>query len=92
MLLVGDYRLAVVTEGLGEPTVTSDAICGEARVTAGQPALLTVVGTEAEPVHVPTGMRSASALTGRSTRGGTGRLAPATTAAGRTWCCAVHWS
>lgn len=54
MLLVGDYRLAVVTEGLGEPTVTSDAICGEARVTAGQPALLTVVGTEAEPVHVPT--------------------------------------
>ena len=53
MLLVGDYHLAVVAEGLGEPAVHSDRVCGETLVTAGQSALLAVVGTDAEPVRVP---------------------------------------
>ena len=53
MVLVGDFRLAVVTDGLGEPTVTSDTISGQASVAAGQSGLLTVVGTEREPVHTP---------------------------------------
>ena len=64
VLLVGDYRLAVVTDGLGAPTVTSDVICGCARVAAGQPGLLTVVGTQAEPVRVP----SADEVRGRVER------------------------
>ena len=53
VFLVGDYHLAVVAEGAGEPDVQRDRVSGQVRLTAGQSALLTVVGTEAEPVHVP---------------------------------------
>ncbi len=64
MLLVGDYRLAVVCDGLGEPAVTSDRIAGRAVLTGGQPGLLAVIGTETEPVHVP----SAEEIRGRVER------------------------
>jgi GH15 family glucan-1,4-alpha-glucosidase len=53
VLLVGDYHLAVVAEGFGEPEVQSDGVFGEALMTAGCSALLAVVGTEVQPVHVP---------------------------------------
>jgi GH15 family glucan-1,4-alpha-glucosidase len=53
MLLVGDYHLAVVCDGLGKPTVNSDRVRGRTLLTAGQRALLAVIGTEDEPVHVP---------------------------------------
>ena len=53
VLLVGDYHLAVVAEGLGEPDVHTDRVSGEALLAAGQSSLLAVVGTEGEPVHVP---------------------------------------
>jgi GH15 family glucan-1,4-alpha-glucosidase len=53
VLLVGDYRLAVVCDGLGEPAVMTDRVNGRAVLTAGQRGLLAVIGTETEPVHVP---------------------------------------
>jgi Glycosyl hydrolases family 15 len=53
MLLVGDYRLAVVCDGLGEPAIKSNGVTGRAVLTAGEPAMLAVIGTETEPVHVP---------------------------------------
>ncbi len=53
MLLVGDYRLAVVCEGLGESAINSDRVTGRAVLSAGKRGLLAVIGTEAEPVHVP---------------------------------------
>ncbi len=53
VLLVGDSHLAVVAEGVGEPEVQSDRVSGQALVAAGRSALLAVVGTEAQPVHVP---------------------------------------
>ena len=53
MLLVGDYRLAVVCDGLGEPAVATDRVTGQAVLKAGQRAMLAVIGTETEPVHVP---------------------------------------
>ena len=53
VLLVGDYRLAAVCDGFGEPAVSSDRVTGRAVLTAGQRALLAVIGTETEPVHVP---------------------------------------
>lgn len=53
MLLVGDYHLAVVADGLGEPVLGDDRITGHVLVRAGEPGLLAVVGTESEPIHVP---------------------------------------
>ncbi len=53
VLIVGDYHLAVVAEGLGEPDIASGGVSGQALLATGQSALLAVVGTEAEPVHVP---------------------------------------
>jgi hypothetical protein len=53
MLMVGDCRLAVVSDGLGEPTVRRDRVVGRAVLSAGQRGLLAVIGTENEPVHVP---------------------------------------
>ena len=53
MLLVGDYRLGVVCDGLGAPAVTTDRVTGRAVVTAERRAVLAVIGTETEPVHVP---------------------------------------
>jgi GH15 family glucan-1,4-alpha-glucosidase len=64
MLMVGEYRLAVVCAGLGEPTINSDRVTGRAVLTAGQDALLAVIGTETEPVQVP----SAEEIRGRVER------------------------
>jgi GH15 family glucan-1,4-alpha-glucosidase len=64
MLMVGDYRLAVVCDGLGEPTLNSDRVTGRALLTAGQDALLAVIGTETDPVQVP----SAEEIRGRVER------------------------
>jgi GH15 family glucan-1,4-alpha-glucosidase len=54
VLLAGDRCLAVVTDGLGEARLSHDSISGHASVAAGQSGLLTVVGTEHQPVQVPT--------------------------------------
>ncbi len=53
MLLVGAYQLAVVAEGLGEPTLEGDRIAGQAVIRGGQPRLLAVLGSESEPLQVP---------------------------------------
>lgn len=53
MLLVGDYHLAVVADGLGESVLGDDRITGRLLVRAGEPGLLAVLGTKSEPVHVP---------------------------------------
>lgn len=55
MLLAGDCHLAVVTDGVGEPSTDGHAIAGEFIARAGSPALLAVIGSDAEPVHVPAG-------------------------------------
>jgi GH15 family glucan-1,4-alpha-glucosidase len=52
-LLVGDYHLAVVALGVGEPLLEGDRIAGQVLIRADQPGLLAVVGTSSEPVHVP---------------------------------------
>jgi GH15 family glucan-1,4-alpha-glucosidase len=54
LLLAGGRSLAVVVEGLGETSLSHESISGHASVVAGQSALLAVVGTEHQPVHVPT--------------------------------------
>jgi GH15 family glucan-1,4-alpha-glucosidase len=64
MLLVGDYQLAVVCDQLGEPTVANDRVTGWSVLAAGQRAVLAVIGTEGEPVHVP----SADEIRGRVER------------------------
>ena len=53
VILVGDYHLAVVTDQLGDPTVDGGRVCGEARLSAGQPALLAVIGSNGHPAHAP---------------------------------------
>ncbi len=53
MLLVGDYHLAVVVDGLGEPEVKDERITGEVLATAGRSGLLAVVGSQSEPLQVP---------------------------------------
>jgi GH15 family glucan-1,4-alpha-glucosidase len=53
MLLVGDYHLAVVALGVGEPLLEGDRIAGQVLIRADQPGLLAVVGTSSEPVYVP---------------------------------------
>ncbi|MGI8863770.1 MAG: glycoside hydrolase family 15 protein [Solirubrobacteraceae bacterium] len=53
MLLVGDYHLAVISAGLGVPSLEEDRIAGEILAQAGQSGLLAVVGTRSEPLHVP---------------------------------------
>jgi GH15 family glucan-1,4-alpha-glucosidase len=50
---VGGQHLAVVTQGVGEPSVDRHGICGEVVTQIGQPSLLAVVATDAEPLHVP---------------------------------------
>ncbi len=53
MLLVGDYHLAVVAEGLGEPVVEHERITGEVLARAGRSGLLAVVASQSEPLQVP---------------------------------------
>lgn len=53
VILVGDYHLAVVTDGLGDPTVEGGQVCGRARLIAGHSALLAVIGSKAHPAHTP---------------------------------------
>lgn len=53
MLVVGDYRLAVVCDGVGEPATTGDRVSGRMVMRSGQRGLLAVIGTESGPVHVP---------------------------------------
>ncbi|WP_030379543.1 glycoside hydrolase family 15 protein [Streptomyces sp. NRRL B-12105] len=53
LLTVGDQQLAVVTEGLGEPVADGRAVHGRAELEAGTTALLALVATDTEPVHVP---------------------------------------
>jgi GH15 family glucan-1,4-alpha-glucosidase len=52
-LLVGDHQLAVVLDGLGAARVEHDRIVGEQVVRAGGHALLALVGTRGEPLHIP---------------------------------------
>lgn len=52
MLLVGDYHLAIVADGLGEWTAQDGRICGQATMTAGNSGLLGILGTAGEPVQV----------------------------------------
>lgn len=53
MLLVGDKQLAVVVDGLGEPSIDGGGIGGQVLARAGQSGLLAVVGSSAESLHVP---------------------------------------
>lgn len=53
MLLVGDYNLAVVSAGVGVPSLEEDRIAGQVVARAGQSGLLAVTGTRSEPLHVP---------------------------------------
>jgi GH15 family glucan-1,4-alpha-glucosidase len=53
MLLIGEYQLGVVADGLGEPTIGDDQISGQVLARAGQSGLLAVVGTRAESLLVP---------------------------------------
>lgn len=53
LLLVGDQHLAVVAHGLGEPVLDAHGVTGQMVVRADAPGLLAVVGTDAEPLHVP---------------------------------------
>ncbi|HET9101868.1 MAG TPA: glycoside hydrolase family 15 protein [Solirubrobacteraceae bacterium] len=53
VIMVGDHRLAVITDGLGEPSLTQGRVGGRAVLRAGDAALLAVVGTEGEPVRAP---------------------------------------
>lgn len=53
-LVVGDRQVAVITDGLGEPTLGHDGAAGSFTARTGAPALLAVVATEAEPVWLPT--------------------------------------
>jgi GH15 family glucan-1,4-alpha-glucosidase len=64
VLLVGDYRLAVVCDGLGDLAVATGRVAGRAVLTAGQRAVLAVIGTETEPMLVP----SADEVRGRVQR------------------------
>lgn len=52
-LLVGDYQLAVVHDGLGVARAGHDRITGEVVVRAGPRRLLAVVATRGEPLHIP---------------------------------------
>ncbi len=52
-LLVGDRQLAVVTAGLGEPTVDRHGVEGRFLARGEEPRLLAVLVTEVRPVPVP---------------------------------------
>jgi GH15 family glucan-1,4-alpha-glucosidase len=52
MLLVGDYHLAIVADGLGGWTAQDGRICGQTTMTAGHSGLLGILGTAGEPVQV----------------------------------------
>lgn len=52
-LLVGGSLLSVVAEHVGDPELTSGAVGGAFVARCGEPALLAVVATRAEPVRVP---------------------------------------
>ncbi|PZS39520.1 MAG: glycoside hydrolase family 15 protein [Pseudonocardiales bacterium] len=53
-LVVGDLQLVVVTDQIGDPTVSNHGVCGEFVAREGPPGLLAVVATGGEPVFVPT--------------------------------------
>jgi len=53
VVLVGDLLLAVITEHLGEPTLTTGGVEGQFVARPETPALLAVVGTQAQPVRIP---------------------------------------
>jgi len=52
-LLVGNRQLAVVTDGLGEPTVDHRGVEGRFVAQGDRARLLAVLITEGQPVHVP---------------------------------------
>ena len=53
LLQCGDVLLGVRTDGLGEPEVGDGVVHGEALVRAGERAVLGVVATAREPLHLP---------------------------------------
>ena len=53
MLQVGDVTLGVVCQGVGEPVPGLRDVCGTFTARAGERALLAVVATTDEPLHVP---------------------------------------
>ena len=53
LLLVGDQHLAVVAQDIGEVSLDGHGIEGTMVARAGQPGLLAVVATDAQPLHVP---------------------------------------
>lgn len=53
MLMVGSQHLAIVADGIGEPVLDGHALSGAFMARVGQDALLAVVATDSEPVHVP---------------------------------------
>lgn len=53
VLLVGDYQLAVVHDGLGQPRIEAGRVRGELLARAGSRGLLALVGSRGEPLHIP---------------------------------------
>lgn len=68
LFTVGDTRLAVVTEGLGDPVHRSHSVHGEATVHAGSSAVLGLVATASDvlPTPSPQHIRERTALTVRT--------------------------
>jgi GH15 family glucan-1,4-alpha-glucosidase len=46
-------RIAVHSWGAGEVTAEEDALCGSFRLAAGETALLALIGSHEQPIHVP---------------------------------------
>lgn len=53
-MLAGDHQLAVITDGLGPTTAEPASLSGTFTAGGDQPALLAIVATRGEPVHIPT--------------------------------------
>lgn len=53
-LLVGDRQLAVITDGVGQAIIDGRGVQGQFVAGSDHPALLAVVASQGEPVHVPT--------------------------------------